>query len=328
MSERPNSKTIAFYVGVDVSKDFLDFDLPYNEAVRIENTIESIDAICAKLKKKKKVMVVMEATGGYEHLLRTRLAKHCVCAAVVNPRQVRDFAKGIGIDAKTDPIDSKVISKFGVVVKPLPTAMKSNEDERRSALVTRRSQLLELITQEKNRLKQAWDAEVKQSIQETLVALKNQVKAVDSKLAEMIANDKLNSRVIEILKSVVGVGPVMISTLLAYLPELGKLNRAQVAKLVGVAPINRDSGKNTGKRYIGGGRSYVRRVLYMSTLAAIRHNDKIRTLYKQFRQNGKETKVAIVACMRKLITIINLLIKNDELWSNEKSVSTSAETLR
>ena len=137
-----------------------------------------------------------------------------------------------------------MISTFGIVVKPLPTAMKWNEDERRSALVTRRSQLLELITQEKNRIKQAWDAEVKQSIQETLVALKNQVKLVDSKLAEMIANDKLNSRVIEILKSVAGVGPVMISTLLAFLPELGKLNRAQVAKLVGVAPINRDSGKN------------------------------------------------------------------------------------
>jgi transposase len=214
MSERPVSKTISLYVGVDVSKDFLDFDLPSNEAIRIENAIEPIDTICALLKKKKKVMVVMEATGGYEHLLRTRLAKHCIFAAVVNPRQVRDFAKGIGIDAKTDPIDSKVISKFGIVVKPLPT------------------------------------------------------------------------------------------------------------------PINRDSGKNTGKRYIGGGRSYVRRVLYMSTLAAIRHNDKIRTLYKQFRQNGKEAKVAIVACMRKLITIINLLIKNDELWSNEKSVPTKVETLR
>ena len=155
MTERPNSKTISLYVGVDVSKDFLDFDLPSNEAIRIENAIEPIDTICALLKKKKMVMVVMEATGGYEHLLRTRLAKHCIFAAVVNPRQVRDFAKGIGIDAKTDPMDSKVISTFGIVVKPLPTAMKSNEDERRSALVTRRSQLLELITQEKNRLKQA-----------------------------------------------------------------------------------------------------------------------------------------------------------------------------
>ena len=241
---------------------------------------------------------------------------------------MRDFAKEIGIDAKTDPIDSRVISKFGAVVQPLQTAMKSKEDERRSALVTRRSQLLELITQEKNRIKQACNEEIKQCIQETLVALKNQVKVIDSKLAEMIANDKANARVIEILNSVVGVGPVMISTLLAYLPEIGKLNRAQVAKLVGVAPINRDSGKSSGKRFIGGGRSYVRRVLYMSTLAAIRHNPKIRALYKQFRQKGKEAKVAIVACMRKLITILNLLIKNNELWLNEKSVPTNAETLR
>lgn len=282
-SEKPVSERSAIYVGVDVAKGFLDFDLPSNEAAHIENALEPIDAICAALKKKRKLIVVMEATGGYEHLLRVRLAKHGIPAAIVNPRQVRDFAKGIGIDAKTDPIDSKVISKFGAVVKPLPTAMKSSEDERRAALVTRRSQLLELITQEKNRIKQAWNAEVKQSIQETLEALKNQVKVIDSKLAQMIALDKANARVIEILRSVVGVGPVMISTVLAYLPELGSLNRAQVAKLVGVAPINRDSGKSTGKRFIGGGRSYVRRVLYMSTLAAIRHNERIRTLYKQFR---------------------------------------------
>jgi len=314
--------TVSIFVGVDISKASLDFYLPYSkEAIRIENAIAPIDALCAKLKKKRKLMVVMEATGGYEHLLRSRLGKHGVPAAVVNPRQVRDFAKGIGIDAKTDPIDAIVISTFGSVVKPRPTAMKSDNDEKRSALVTRRSQLLELMNQEQNRIKQTRDDEAKQSIREMLEFMRKQLKIIDTRLAQMIANDKENARIIEILDSVAGVGPVMISTILAQLPELGKLNREEIAKLVGVAPINRDSGKSTGKRYIGGGRSYIRRVLYMSTLAAIRCNSKFKAVYKHLRTMGKERKVAIVACMRKMITTLNALIKNNELWQNERSVS-------
>ena len=265
-------------------------------------------------------MVVMEGTGGYERLLLKLLASHQLDAAVINPRRVRDFAKGIGMDAKTDAIDAKVISKYAEVVDPKPMATKSDHEQRHSALVARRNQLLELINQENNRLKQSWDKDAKQSIQDVLQVLKSQLKSIDSQLAQMLKVDVKNQRTIELLKSVKGVGPVMISTVIADLPELGKLNRGEVAKLVGVAPINRDSGKHSGKRFIGGGRGQVRRVLYMSTIVAIRHNATIKVYYQHLKSKGKASKVAIVACMRKFITILNLLLKTDQLWENKTSV--------
>jgi transposase len=307
------------FVGVDVSKDTLDVYRPDTcEHVKIQNTEVDINGLCNILKKKK-TLVAMEATGGYETLLVKCLAKHGIDAAVLNPRQVRDFAKGIGLDAKTDPIDAQVISKFASVVKPQAMAMASDHEQKHSALVTRRCQLLELINQENNRLKQSWDDDVKESIREVLENLKKQLKNIDLQLAKMLEMDTVNKRTIEILKSVKGIGPVTISTLVAELPELGKLNRGEVAKLVGVAPINRDSGKKSGKRFIGGGRGQVRRVLYMATLAAIRHNTTVKAFYQHLKAKGKESKVAIVACMRKLITILNLLIKTDQLWDTKKA---------
>lgn len=174
--------------------------------------------------------------------------------------------------------------------------------------------MLGLINQENNRLKQSWDDDVKMSIREVLKSLKKQLESLDSQLEKMLESDTVNKRTIEILDSVKGVGPVTISTLIAELPELGEMNRGQVAKLVGVAPINRDSGKKSGKRFIGGGRGQVRRVLYMATLVAIRHNPAIKAFHVHLKSKGKESKVAIVACMRKLITILNLLIKTDQLW--------------
>ena len=199
--------------------------------------------------------------------------------------------------------------------------MKSEHEQKHGALVARRTQLLELVNQEKNRLQQSWDDDAKQSIREVLECLKKQLKSIDSQLAKMLQADTKNQRTIEILESVKGVGPVLISTVIAELPELGKLNRGEVAKLVGVAPINRDSGKKSGKRFIGGGRGQVRRVLYMATLVAIRHNATIKAFYQHLKAKGKESKVAIVACMRKFITILNLLIKRDEEWKNGESVS-------
>jgi transposase len=276
--------------------------------------------LCKKLKSKK-LLVAMEATGGYELLLKTCLAKHGIDSTVLNPRQVRDFAKGIGLDAKTDAIDAHVISKFASVVEAKAMPMASDHEQKHSALVTRRCQLLVLINQENNRLKQAWDDDVKKSIQEVLESLKKQMKTVDSQLTKMLEKDTANERTIEILQSVKGIGPVTISTFIADLPELGKLNRGEVAKLVGVAPINRDSGKKSGKRFIGGGRDHLRRVLYMATIVAIRHNETIKRFYQRLKAKGKESKVAIVACMRKLLTIVNLLIKNNEVWKNAESVS-------
>jgi transposase len=316
------AKPVSIFVGVDVAKDTLEIYLPYsNQSLSIENAVEPINAFCLQIKKKRNLMVIMEATGGYERLLVNQLSKNGIAAAVTNPRQVRDFAKGLGLDAKTDPIDAQVISKFGSVVQPAAMTEKSDHEKKHSALVTRRSQLLDMINQEKNRIKQTWDDDAKQSIRETLETLEKQLKSVDVQLAKMIADDTANARKIEILNSVIGVGPVTISTLIAELPELGEMNRGQVAKLVGIAPINRDSGKSNGRRSIGGGRAHVRRVLYMTALASIRHNPTIKAFYLHLKAKGKESKVAIVACMRKLITILNLMIKNNELWRKAESVS-------
>jgi transposase len=310
------------FVGVDVSKDTLDIYRPdMSEFIKIDNSETAVTEFCQQLQKKKRsLMVVMEATGGYETLLVNQLALHNLDAAVINPRRVRDFAKGIGMDAKTDPIDAKIISRYGEVVSPQPMAVKSDHEKKHGALVARRNQLLELISQENNRLKQSWDKDAQESIKDVLKVLKKQLKSIDSQLANMLKTDTKNQRTIEILESVNGVGPVTISTLIAELPELGRLNRAEVAKLVGVAPINRDSGKKSGKRFIGGGRGQVRRVLYMATIVAIRHNEKIKTFYQHLKSKGKESKVAIVACMRKFITILNLLIKTDQLWKTKTSV--------
>ena len=311
--------TATIFVGVDVSKATLDVYRPdTKELLKIENNDEAIIELCSQLEKKKRqVMVVMEGTGGYEYLLVKHLASHKLAAAVINPRRVRDFAKAIGLDAKTDPIDAKVISRYAEVVMPKPMATKSDHELKHSALVARRSQLLELINQENNRLKQSWDDDAKNSIRDVLEVLKKQLKSVDSLLVQMLAKDTANERKIEILQSVKGVGPVTISTLIAELPELGKLNRGEVAKLVGVAPINRDSGTKSGKRFIGGGRGQVRRVLYMATIVAIRHNATIKAFYAHLKSKGKESKVAIVACMRKLVTILNLLVKSNQLWQTK-----------
>lgn len=314
-------KTEKIFVGVDVSKFHLDAFHPDTGVRRkFENTEDAVDEFCRSLGKKKlPVTVAMEATGGYERLLLNQLAQHQIEAVVLNPRRVRDFAKGIGADAKTDAIDAQIISQYATVVNPAPTAMKSDHEQKHSALVTRRNQLLELINQENNRLKQSWDEDAKKSIREVLEVLKKQLKSIDSQLSTMLKNDTENQRAIEILGSVKGVGPVTISTILAELPEIGTLNRGEVAKLVGVAPINRDSGNKSGKRFIGGGRGQVRRVLYMATIVAIRHNPAIKAFYTHLKTQGKASKVAIVACMRKLVTILNLLIKTNQLWENKMS---------
>jgi transposase len=316
------SESFALFVGVDVSKSHLDIYLPDSRTrLTIENSEDAIVSNLVKvLKSKKDVLVVMEATGGYESVLVKVLGQRQIAVAVVNPRQVRDFAKGIGKNAKTDSIDAEVISTFGQVVKPAPLAAKSAAEEKLAALVTRRSQLLGVINQENNRLQQTSDHEIQDFIRKSLESLKKQLKEIDTRLEKCVANDTVNARKIEILRSVKGVGPVVISTFLAELPELGKLNREEIAKLVGVAPLNRDSGTWQGKRFVIGGRSHVRRVLYMATLVATRFNPKIKAYYQHLLTKGKVKKVAIVACMRKLLTILNTLIKNNVVWKNEISV--------
>lgn len=306
-------KEFDYVVGVDVSKANLDIALP-DESFTIQNNTKSFHKLVDRIASDS-VIVVMEATGGYENQLVETLHSQEIALAVVNPRRVRDFAKGIGKDAKTDPIDARTIAFYGQVVQPSPQLPKSEDAKKLTAFVERRRQLLELIGQEENRLEHVDDVDIQELIEKSLQMLKKQLKTVDERLAKAIktpAGD--NRRKIEILQSAKGIGPVAISTFLAELPELGELNRSEIAKLVGVAPINNDSGKHKGKRRTIGGRSYVRRVLYMATLSATRHNATIRRFYQRLVANGKEKKVALVAAMRKFVTILNTLIKKDELW--------------
>lgn len=301
-------------VGVDISKAKLDVAFPNGETSQIDYTDEMIsEKVIARIDGHPTI-VVMEATGGYEEPLVKLLHQHKIALAVVNPRRVRDFAKAIGQDAKTDPIDAKVIAYYGQVVKPAPHLAKSNSEEKLNALVERRRQLLHLIDQEKNRLQQTYDMEIKNYLRESIESLKKQLKTIDERLATCIQEDVKNQRKIEIMNSVKGVGTVTIGTLLAKLPELGNLNRGQIAKLVGVAPINNDTGQSSRRRKTFGGRSAVRRVLYMATLVATRFNPRIKSYYQRLLASGKEKKVAIVAAMRKMLIILNTLIKKDELW--------------
>jgi len=313
-----NDYPFSQFVGVDVSKATLDFVLAEGEkSVSIKNTEKQIvDKLIGVITDPLSTIVVLEATGGYEGRLVALLHQHKIAVAVVNPRRVRDFAKGIGLDAKTDSIDARAIALYGQVVKPAAQMAKSVEQKKLKALVEYRRQLLGLINQQKNRLQQTSDLEIQDYIRQSLETLEKQAKTIDQRLEKCVRADTKNARKIEIFDSVKGLGPVIASTFLAELPELGTLNRGQISKLVGVAPMNRDSGTMSGKRRTIGGRSYVRRVLYMATLVATRHNPRIKAFYQRLLARGKAKKVALVAAMRKLLTIVNTLIKNDVLWQD------------
>jgi len=315
-------KDYSLVIGIDVSKAKLDIAWgPNGPLETIENTDQDIARLLIKkIEDPVNTLIVMEATGGYESGLVEMLHKSNLSLAVVNPRRVRDFAKGIGLDAKTDLIDAKVIAHYGEVVKPKEHVAKTDSEKKLEALVTRRRQLLDLTHQESNRLKQTRDKEIQKLIRQTIKTLEKQTQTVDRLIAEAVAADQQNARKIEILQSVKGVGAVTVSTFLAELPELGTLNRGQIAKLVGVAPMNNDSGNRSGKRKTIGGRSSVRRVLYMATLTATRFNPKIRAFYIRLLAKGKPKKLALVAAMRKLLTILNTLIKKDELWIDPQTL--------
>lgn len=303
------------FIGIDVSKDKIDIaELKGAAGKTIGNNKKEICRWIKSLKETSHTIVVMEATGGYESLLVKLLHEHQIALAVVNPRQVRDFARGLGYDAKTDPIDACVIARFGDVVHPAPQAAQSDEHIKLGALVERRRQLLDLVNQEQNRLQQTTDEEIRKSIQTVLKGLKAQVKTMDERIAKAVDADVANARTVEILSSVKGIGPVTVSTIVAELPELGKLNRQEIAKLVGVAPVNNDSGKSIGKRKTAGGRSTVRSTLYMATLVATRFNPAIKAFYQRLLAKGKLKKVALTAAMRKLIIILNTMVRTNQLW--------------
>jgi transposase len=313
-------------IGVDVSSEKLDvYDSASQRLVQLENSIEAATKFAASITNPAQTLVVCEATGSYEHYLVDALHSAGVQVCVANPRQVRDFAKGHGFLEKTDNIDARMIALFGRQVEVNLTAPRSEAEKQLIALVRRRSQVLQLINQENNRLHQNHDPITSRLIQESLKHLQKQQKALDLFIAKTLQKyGKENARV-NVIASVPGNGQVTTATLVCELPELGKLNRGEIAKLVGVAPMTRQSGKSDAKRPVRGGRSQVRRVLYMAALVATRYNPVIKAYYTRLLQKGKPKVLALVACMRKLLTILNDMVRRNEVWREINTPKTDTQ---
>jgi len=301
-------------VGIDVSKGLLDVAvLPEGESWSATNDEEGITQVVKRLKSLRPRLVVLEATGGMETALVGAAATARLPVVVVNPRQVRDFAKSVGALAKTDAIDARVLARFAEAVRPEVRPLKDKEASQLSALIARRRQLVEMLTAEKNRLATAPEA-IHPSIEEHIAWLEQRLDDINGKLKKAIKKSPVWRAKDQLLRTAPGVGFVFSVTLVAGLPELGALNRKRIAALVGVAPFNRDSGKYRGRRCIWGGRGSIRAVLYMATLTAIRFNPVIRAFYLRLCAAGKEKKVALTACMRKLLTILNAMVKTGTPW--------------
>jgi transposase len=316
MGQMTSSNLAARVIGIDVSKDKIDIsDAEGKLKKEVQNSTESIvKHLVRRIDRPAEAFVVCEATGGYERLLVKALHEAGIAVCVANPFQVRQFAKGMGVIEKTDPIDAQLLRRFGEVAELLPTAPQSAAQEHHEALVRRREQIMDLVSQEQNRLYQAFDKAITAKIKVVLDVLKTQQKQLDAEIAVCLEIAAETNPAVAVMQSVPGIGAVTTSTLLCDLPELGTLNRGEIAKLAGVAPIAHESGQKKGTRSIYGGRGHVRRVLYMAALAATRHNPVIRKFYCRLVAHGKEKKVALVACMRKLLTIVNHMVRNRALW--------------
>lgn len=302
------------YVGIDVAKDRLDAALePGEEAWQRANDEAGIVALVERLQEIGPVSVILEATGGYEVPLVGAILAAGLPAVVVNPRQVRDFARATGQLAKTDAIDARILARFGAAIKPDLRAEPDTATRELAALVTRRRQLIEMLIAEKNRLRLA-ARPIRRDIEQHIRWLERRLSDLDGDLMRQVRASPHWREQDDLLQSVPGIGPVSSVTLLAQLPELGHLNRKEIAALVGVAPLNRDSGTLRGRRRVWGGRAHVRAALYMATLAATRHNPAIRALYKRLVAAGKPKKVALVACMRRLLTALNAISRDRVAW--------------
>lgn len=315
--------TIKHWIGIDVAKDSLEvFVAPSSERYRVDNTDEGVAALARRLHALEGVRVVFEATGGYEVGVAEALARSSIAFTRLNPRQARDFAKALNRLAKTDRIDCEILAEFGRRLEPEPTILPDEVTRELQSLVTRRRQLVDMRSAEQVRLKQARGKRLVQSLERTIGFLSKQIRALEEdidvtgkKLPEFVLRD-------EALRSVKGVGPVTRRTLLGAVPELGKLTGKQVASLLGVAPFNDDSGKGARPRHIRGGRADVRRVLYMAAMCARKYDTALAAFYTRLLAAGKTHGVAIVACMRKLIVILNARVR-DALRANAQ-LSTSA----
>jgi len=303
------------YVGIDVAKDSMEVTVYEGlEHWSYTNDESGIAKLAARMKKLSPKLIVLEATGGYEVTVAAELQSRDFPVAVVNPRHIRDFARSVGILAKTDILDARIIARYGATVKPSPRVLPAEKTKRLGVVMMRRRQEMAMLTAEKNRWHQA-DSAVKGRIKEHIIWLEQELDDINQELKQMVEDDPEWKEKSDILKSVPGVGPNLAITLLSDFPELGELDRKQTAALSGVAPFNRDSGKFRGKRAIWGGRSVVRTAAYMSAFAAIRFNPLLKAFFTRLRAAGKPYKVALVACMRKLLCILNAMLKNHTTWN-------------
>ena len=310
-------KAVEIFVGIDVSKAWLDIAVHEREETsRVANDDTGIPDLVKRMKELDPALIVMEPTGGFEILAVAELSQAGLPVVVVNAKRIRDFARATGRLAKTDKLDAKVLAHFAAAIRPPVRELQSAEEEELTALLTRRRQLLEMLTVEKNRLVTV-RAKMRTEIEAHIEWLTESVKGLDKEIEDFVEGTPIWKEKDAILQSVPGVGRVTSATILGMLPELGKLNRQEIAALVGVAPINKDSGRKQGRRRVFGGRADVRRVLYMAALSAKKFNPVIRKFYDRLIKQGKEKKVALTACMRKLLVILNVMMRTMEPWRTQ-----------
>jgi len=315
MSSKATKKRRNF-IGIDVSKQLLEVGVHQSDYhYRCPNDPKHFPTLISELLSLRPARIVLEATGGLERSLLQALQTIGLPVVIINPRQVRDFAKALGLLAKTDRLDARVLAHFAASVQPPVSRIKMQQDTELDALMGRRNQLSEMLTAEKNRRGSAATKTTRDDIEEHIQWLDERLKELDEKLKQQLERSTVWQQKDKVLQSVKGIGFVTSMSLLADCPELGHLNRHQIAKLAGVAPLNRDSGQQRGTRHIWGGRAQVRSKLYMATLAAIRSNPVIKAFYQRLIDRNKLKKVAIVACMRKLLTIINVMVRENKLWN-------------
>jgi transposase len=301
------------YVGMDVSKATLDVCVSDGETWQAPNDDSAMEALCSRIAALHPTLIVMEATGGYELRAAAALAAAGLPVAVVNPRQVRSYARSLGQLAKTDRIDARILARFAAAVEPEVRPLPDTETREIEALITRRRQLVTMITAEENRLSAA-PAITRKEIKTHIAWLRRQLAKINATIDHTVRRSPIWRTKDDLLQSVPGIGNTTSSTLLALLPELGTLTGKQIAALVGVAPFNRDSGTLRGRRTVWGGRARVRSALYMAALVGARWNPVLKAFYARLLANGKRPKVALVACMRKLLTIVNAMIRDGRAW--------------
>jgi len=305
------------FIGIDVAKDRLDIaSRPAGETFALPRDESGLEQLIARLRTSMPQLVVLEATGGFETIVASALAAAGFTVAVVNPRQVRDFARATGRLEKTDKLDAAAIAHFAEAIRPEPRPLPDKDSERLAGLMARRRQVVEMLTAERNRRASSGDRHIVKRIDRHIAFLKAELEAVDSDLDGAIRSSPAWRQGEELLTSVPGIGKTVARTLIAELPELGHVDRRAVAKLGGVAPLCRDTGKTRGKRMIGGGRASVRSALYMAALVASRHNPVLKALYQRLLCAGKPKKLALTALMRKLLVILNAILRDRQPWKS------------